>query len=240
MVCIACRVVEVPPWCPCVLQHLRGADQLHGAHRREARLLLAQPAGGRVLRGRAQAILQELLPVGPGPARPPERRAVSLHRAARAGHPADDGARGVEEQTQRGHRVGSRPARTGTDSIAPAEEPEQQWVQGRTGCPASPSRSPRLCAGLENWKGKKKQTQQGVGRRNPASPAPTHVRAAGLEHPRLPLSVLFWVSPHVGRHLLPCPSTRTGTGWGLAGRGEQRGERVGLTGNGNKVLFLPK
>lgn len=103
----------VPPRCHpvslCVLQHLRGADELHGADRREARLLLAQPAGGRVLRGRAQTVLQELLPVGPGAARPPERRPVSLHRAARPGHPADDSARGVEEQTQRGHRVG--PAR---------------------------------------------------------------------------------------------------------------------------------
>lgn len=240
----------VPPCCPCVLQHLRGADELHGAHRREARLLLAQPAGGRVLRGRAQAILQELLPVGPGPARPPERRAVSLHRAARAGHPADDSARGVEEQTQRGHRVGEEPGTDGLgsaprhrargrDNIAPSKEPVQRWLQGRTGCPASPSRSPwQSVPGRKIVKGKNKPRE--CGEEKSCQPR-THARESsgvGASSASSPGPVLGF-PPRGKGSAPPAPApglARAGFGW----QGGTAGGAGGVTGNGNKVLFLPK
>lgn len=110
--------------------------------------------------------------------------------------------------------------------------------------PALPRSAPPLPAASpgtpkeEKFKGKKPSGVWGVEilQLRSASAASTHVRPAGLgarKHPRLPLFVLSWVSPHIRKGIFsPSPQhkDKACTGWVLPGRWGQRGEVGGGSG----------
>lgn len=113
-------------------QNLRWADELHLPGGAEGGMLLAQQAGGRVLHPGPQALLPQLLAVGPPPPGPSQRHPGSLYRCAHPGHPADDGSGGVEEQTQWGDRVvtGKEVSGDQTDPLASRRfesDPPPEW-----------------------------------------------------------------------------------------------------------------
>ena len=87
------------------LQDIRGTDQLHLLDCGEDGLLLAQPAGGRLLHPRSPFLLPLLRPVGPAAAGPAQPHPGTFHRGPHHGDAAHHRPGGLEEQTQRGHRV---------------------------------------------------------------------------------------------------------------------------------------
>lgn len=88
------------------MQTLQRPDQLHVRCGSGNELLLAQPHGGRVLHPSPPILLPQLLAVGATSQRPSEPHPGSLHRGTHPGDPAHDGLGGVEEQAQRGDRLG--------------------------------------------------------------------------------------------------------------------------------------
>lgn len=79
------------------MQNVRRAHKLHIPGGAEHGVLLAQPAGGRVLHQRPQALLPRLLAVRTTSQGPPKPHPGSFHCCPHPGHPPDDSAGCVEE-----------------------------------------------------------------------------------------------------------------------------------------------
>lgn len=82
------------------MQTLRRVDELHVSRGTEDGLLLAQPAGRRVLHPGPQALLSRLLSVWTASHGPPQPHPGSIYCRAHPGHPPHDSLGGVEEQAQ--------------------------------------------------------------------------------------------------------------------------------------------